>query len=245
MNQTDRAHLGRSTHEPPEPVPEQDRRLRADARCSDPLAPHRHDRRAHRARGDPLVLLFNKTKVGLAMRAVANNQESSNLVGIRVGRILVLGWGLPVRSPSWRRPARADRRSHRLADARTVPAGVGGRRARWARLARRRRGRRSRSSGSSKRSSVGYTVDRSVELTPDLLYPVMLVILLGVLLFRPPDCSAPRKWSVCDGASFKVARGSWQHWAGRSGPVRRRRRCSSASRRRSGVDRARVCSPTR
>ncbi len=28
------------------------------------------------------------------MRAVANNQESSNLVGIRVGTILVLGWGL-------------------------------------------------------------------------------------------------------------------------------------------------------
>lgn len=41
-----------------------------------------------------LWLLFNKTKVGLAMRAVANNQESSNLVGIRVGSILVVGWGL-------------------------------------------------------------------------------------------------------------------------------------------------------
>jgi branched-chain amino acid transport system permease protein len=41
-----------------------------------------------------LYLLFNKTKVGLAMRAVANNQESSSLVGIRVGTILMLGWGL-------------------------------------------------------------------------------------------------------------------------------------------------------
>ncbi len=41
-----------------------------------------------------LWLLFTKTKVGLAMRAVANNQESSNLVGIRVGSILVVGWGL-------------------------------------------------------------------------------------------------------------------------------------------------------
>ena len=41
-----------------------------------------------------LWLMFNKTKVGLAMRAVANNQESSNLVGIRVGSILVVGWGL-------------------------------------------------------------------------------------------------------------------------------------------------------
>jgi branched-chain amino acid transport system permease protein len=38
--------------------------------------------------------LFNRTKVGLAMRAVANNQESSGLVGIRVGGILMIGWGL-------------------------------------------------------------------------------------------------------------------------------------------------------
>jgi branched-chain amino acid transport system permease protein len=41
-----------------------------------------------------LYVLFNKTKIGLAMRAVANNQESSNLVGIRVGGVLLLGWGL-------------------------------------------------------------------------------------------------------------------------------------------------------
>ena len=41
-----------------------------------------------------LWLMFNKTKIGLGMRAVANNQESSNLVGIRVGSILVIGWGL-------------------------------------------------------------------------------------------------------------------------------------------------------
>jgi len=41
-----------------------------------------------------LWLLFNRTRVGLAMRAVANNQESSNLVGMRVGRVLALGWGL-------------------------------------------------------------------------------------------------------------------------------------------------------
>jgi branched-chain amino acid transport system permease protein len=41
-----------------------------------------------------LYLLFNKTKLGLAMRAVANNQESSSLVGIRVGTILMFGWGL-------------------------------------------------------------------------------------------------------------------------------------------------------
>ncbi len=41
-----------------------------------------------------LYLLFQKTKVGLAMRAVASNQESSGLVGIRIGHILMLGWGL-------------------------------------------------------------------------------------------------------------------------------------------------------
>ena len=41
-----------------------------------------------------LFLIFQKTKVGLAMRAVANNMESSSLVGIRTSRILMLGWGM-------------------------------------------------------------------------------------------------------------------------------------------------------
>jgi branched-chain amino acid transport system permease protein len=41
-----------------------------------------------------LFLLFQKTKVGLAMRAAAANPESSRLVGIDVGRMLMLGWGL-------------------------------------------------------------------------------------------------------------------------------------------------------
>jgi branched-chain amino acid transport system permease protein len=41
-----------------------------------------------------LWLLFTQTRIGLAMRAVANNQESSKLVGIRVGRVLAIGWGL-------------------------------------------------------------------------------------------------------------------------------------------------------
>lgn len=41
-----------------------------------------------------LFLLFQKTKIGLAMRAVANDPASSRLVGIRVGRVLALGWGL-------------------------------------------------------------------------------------------------------------------------------------------------------
>jgi branched-chain amino acid transport system permease protein len=41
-----------------------------------------------------LYLLFQKTKIGLAMRAVTSNSESSRLVGIRVGRVLMFGWGL-------------------------------------------------------------------------------------------------------------------------------------------------------
>lgn len=38
--------------------------------------------------------LFQKTKIGLAMRAVASNSESASLVGVPVPRLLMLGWGL-------------------------------------------------------------------------------------------------------------------------------------------------------
>jgi branched-chain amino acid transport system permease protein len=41
-----------------------------------------------------LYLLFRHTKIGLAMRAVASNSESTELSGVPVGRILMLGWGL-------------------------------------------------------------------------------------------------------------------------------------------------------
>jgi len=41
-----------------------------------------------------LVLLFRRTKIGLAMRAVASNSESSGLAGIPVARVLVISWGL-------------------------------------------------------------------------------------------------------------------------------------------------------
>jgi branched-chain amino acid transport system permease protein len=41
-----------------------------------------------------LFVLFQKTKLGLAMRSVTSNTESSRLVGIRVGRVLMFGWGL-------------------------------------------------------------------------------------------------------------------------------------------------------
>ncbi len=41
-----------------------------------------------------LYLLFQRTRLGLAMRAAALDPVSSRLVGIRVGRMLMLGWGL-------------------------------------------------------------------------------------------------------------------------------------------------------
>jgi len=41
-----------------------------------------------------LWLLLQRTRVGLALRAVASNPESSRLLGIRVGSMLMVGWGL-------------------------------------------------------------------------------------------------------------------------------------------------------
>ena len=45
-----------------------------------------------------LFLLFGKTKVGLAMRAVASNSESSRLVGVPTKLVLPGSWGSPARS---------------------------------------------------------------------------------------------------------------------------------------------------
>lgn len=39
-------------------------------------------------------LIFQKTRTGLAMRAVASNPESSALCGVPVTRVLMIGWGL-------------------------------------------------------------------------------------------------------------------------------------------------------
>jgi branched-chain amino acid transport system permease protein len=39
-------------------------------------------------------LLFRRTRVGLHMRAVADNPESAALAGVPVSRVLALGWGL-------------------------------------------------------------------------------------------------------------------------------------------------------
>lgn len=41
-----------------------------------------------------LVALFRFTRAGLAMRASAFGQEVARLLGVRVGRMLTLGWGL-------------------------------------------------------------------------------------------------------------------------------------------------------
>lgn len=41
-----------------------------------------------------LFLLFQRTKLGLAIRAVASNHESSRLVGVPVGVVLMVSWGM-------------------------------------------------------------------------------------------------------------------------------------------------------
>src|SRR5882757_7213188 len=41
-----------------------------------------------------LYLFFRGTRLGLAMRAAAANPESARLVGIRVGWMTALGWGM-------------------------------------------------------------------------------------------------------------------------------------------------------
>jgi branched-chain amino acid transport system permease protein len=41
-----------------------------------------------------LFMLFQKTKLGLAMRAVASNPESAPLAGIKTGQVLMISWGL-------------------------------------------------------------------------------------------------------------------------------------------------------
>ena len=41
-----------------------------------------------------LYVFFRYTRIGLAMRAAAANPESARLVGIRVGWMMALGWGM-------------------------------------------------------------------------------------------------------------------------------------------------------
>lgn len=41
-----------------------------------------------------LFLVFNRTRLGLAMRAVAANTESSKLVGIKTSTVLMASWGI-------------------------------------------------------------------------------------------------------------------------------------------------------
>ena len=44
--------------------------------------------------GVVLWLTLTRTKIGLAFRAVSSNVESSRIVGVRVGRVLMFGWAL-------------------------------------------------------------------------------------------------------------------------------------------------------
>jgi branched-chain amino acid transport system permease protein len=41
-----------------------------------------------------LYVVLQRTKLGLAFRGVASNPESSRLLGVPVGRVLMVGWGL-------------------------------------------------------------------------------------------------------------------------------------------------------
>jgi branched-chain amino acid transport system permease protein len=41
-----------------------------------------------------LWLVLNRTKMGLAFRAVSSNTDSARLVGVRTGRVLMFGWAL-------------------------------------------------------------------------------------------------------------------------------------------------------
>jgi len=41
-----------------------------------------------------LFVVFNYTKLGLAMRAVASNADSAKLVGIKVSQVLMVSWGI-------------------------------------------------------------------------------------------------------------------------------------------------------
>ena len=39
-------------------------------------------------------MFFRYTKVGVAMKATQQNQQAARLMGIRVGRIMMLTWGM-------------------------------------------------------------------------------------------------------------------------------------------------------
>ena len=128
-----------------------------------------------------LWLLFSKTNLGLAMRCVANNQESSNLVGIPVGNVLLFGWGLAgsigalaaiLLAPSAGLTLTLMLQPFLLASVAAVLGGldspvgavIGG-----------------VIIGLAKALIVGYIGFLDVSM----LFPVMLVILVGVLLLRP------------------------------------------------------------
>ena len=84
-------------------------------------------RRDARHRRRPRTLLFQKTKFGLAMRAVASNPESAPLVGIKTGQVLAVSWGLAAARRRHRRGdgGVAQRQRRRVDDVRDLLLGHG------------------------------------------------------------------------------------------------------------------------
>ena len=97
-----------------------------------------------------LFLLFNRTKLGLAMRAVASNTDSARLVGIPTHRVLMASWGLAAAIGALGGVVFAGVEPHREpgADVQRLHLRVGGRDAR-----RLRQPRRARSSAGSRSAS--------------------------------------------------------------------------------------------
>ena len=136
-----------------------------------------------------LISLLNRTKLGLAFRAVASNPESSRLVGVPVGRMLMLGWAMAaaigaLAGRARHRAGRAAGREH-AGDPRVL---VRGRRARRVRQSARRGGRRASSSASSDTLTTQYLhVVHDIELV--VPFGLILVVLaraaVGPVRHRP------------------------------------------------------------
>ena len=144
-----------------------------------------------------LYLLLQKTKVGLASARSASNPESSRLVGVSVGTMLMLGWGLAaalgaiagslVIPTTTGADGRVDAVDPRL----RVRGGRARRLRQSGRRGRRRPDRRRRQR--ARRSQYIGVLD-GIELV------VPFGLILVVLLFRPRACSARSAWSACEPA---------------------------------------------
>ena len=123
---------------------------------------------------------FRFTRVGLAMRAAAANPDSARLVGISVGWMLALGWGL---AASIGAVGGIPGRTHRLSGAEHD-----GRRAAL-RLRRGSAGRRlqprRRGAGRARGGVLENWVGQYVPGGSELKLTFALVLIVGVLVFKP------------------------------------------------------------